>query len=89
MRTIYIDSDYKCHISNDGTMTEVQTDFFDGKCDFYVEGFCYDTSKGYVQIYPWKDHNQLEAAQREYGRSQIEEYESALSEIENALGVST
>ena len=55
METIYITSDFKCHVTNDGTMTAVETDFFIGKCDTFVEGYCYDTSKGYVQIYPWKD----------------------------------
>ena len=38
MRTIYIDADFKCHVTNDGTMAAVETDFFDGKCDAYVEG---------------------------------------------------
>jgi len=32
MKTIYIDSDFKCHVSNDDTMRAVETDFFDGKC---------------------------------------------------------
>ena len=36
---IYIDSDFKCHITDDGTMTQVETDFFDGKCDTYIEGY--------------------------------------------------
>ena len=27
---IYIDADFKCHVSDDGTMTAVETDFFDG-----------------------------------------------------------
>lgn len=66
MRTIYIDSSYKCHIVNDGTMTAVETDSFDGKCDAFVEGYCYDTSKGYVKIYPWKPFSELDAAQRQY-----------------------
>ena len=87
---IYIDSNFHCHTTNpDGVFREVEDSFFDNKCTAFIEGYCYDDRNGYVQIYPWKDHNQLEAAQREYGRSQIEEYESALSEIENALGVST
>ena len=30
MKTIYIDSDFKCHLVDDGTMTAVETDFFDG-----------------------------------------------------------
>ena len=28
MKTIYLDSDFKCHVSNDGTMLAVETDFF-------------------------------------------------------------
>lgn len=37
MRTIYLDSEYRCHVTNDGTMTDIETDFFDGKCDAYIE----------------------------------------------------
>lgn len=80
MRTIYIDSNYKCHVADDGTMTAVETDFFDGKCDTFVEGYCYDDRKGYLQIYPWKPYNELDAAQREYERELLKEYEAALSE---------
>lgn len=36
---IYIDSEYRCHVQNDGTMKEVETDFFDGMCDTYIEGY--------------------------------------------------
>lgn len=80
MRTIYIDFDYRCHVTNDGTMTAVETDFFDGKCDTFVEGYCYDTRNGYVQIYPVKPFGELDAAQREYERKLLEEYEAALAE---------
>ena len=80
MRTIYIDSDYKCHVTNDGTMRAVEDDFFDGKCDTFVEGYCYDDSKGYVQIYPVKPFSELDAAQREYERELLKEYEAALAE---------
>ena len=75
MGTIYIDSDYKCHVANDGTMTAVEDGFFDNKCDSFIEGFCYDTSKGYAQIYPWKDYAELDAAQREYEREQLTDLE--------------
>lgn len=30
MKTIYIDSDYICHVTNDGTMREIQTEAFGG-----------------------------------------------------------
>lgn len=37
--TIYIDFDFRCHLTNDGTMRSVETDFFNGKCKTYIEGF--------------------------------------------------
>lgn len=79
MRTIYIDSSYKCHVTDDGTMTAVETDFFDGKCDTFVEGYCYDDSKGYVQIYPVKPFSELDAAQREYEKERLADMENALA----------
>ena len=39
--TIYIDSEYICHLVNDGTMAEVETDVFDGKADAYIQGYRY------------------------------------------------
>lgn len=39
MKTIYIDSEFKCYVSDNGTMTDVETDFFDGKCDTFIEGY--------------------------------------------------
>lgn len=85
--TIYYDSLYHCHRINDGTMTPVETDFFFGKCDEFLEGYCYDISKGYTQIYPWKSFDELDNVQREYERQMLADYESALAEIEAALGV--
>ena len=88
MRTIYIDSDYRCHPVNDGTMTAVETDFFDGKCDTFVEGYCYDTRNGYVQIYPFLPYNELDDAQREYEKQLIIEYEEELAELhENSVSI--
>lgn len=96
--TIYFDLEYKCHIADDGTMTAVDTDAFDGKCDAYIEGYRFVPSgetwtredgvefEGEM-IAPWKDYNELDATQREYERQQLAQYESALSEIETALGV--
>ena len=37
--TIYIDSDYKCHVSPGEGLTAVETDAFNGKCRQYVEGY--------------------------------------------------
>jgi hypothetical protein len=77
--TIYVDSLNHCHRVDDGTMTAVETGFFIGKCDAWVEGYCYDTSKGYTQIYPWKPDTELDNAQREYERQLLAEYTVALS----------
>ena len=106
MKTIYLDSDFKCHISNpDNTYMAVETNAFDGKRDTYIEGYRYvpsgktwTRSDGAVfageMVAPWKPWAELDAAQREYEREQYQavvaqnaEYEAALSEIEEALGV--
>ena len=91
MKTIYIDSECKCHVSNDGTMSAVETEFFDGKCDAFIEGYrfvpdgeSWTRSDGEVfhgeMISPWKDYDELDNAQREYERQLLAEYEAALAE---------
>lgn len=85
MRTVYIDEKNHCHVTDDGTMTAVETEFFDGKCDSFVEGYCCEMEN--MAIYPWKPYEELDTAQREYERKLLSDYESALAEIEAALGV--
>lgn len=98
MKTIYIDSDFKCHLTDDGTMTAVETDFFDYICDTMLEGYrfvpfgeTWTREDGEVfdgeMIAPWKPWQELDDAQREYERELLAQYEQALSEIETALGV--
>ena len=100
MRTIYYDNDFKCHVTNDGTMIPVETTAFDGKCSAYIEGYrfvpagaTWTRPDGVVfpgeMIAPWKDWRELDAAQRDYEREQLAAYEQAMSEIEAALGVTT
>ena len=100
MKTIYVDADFRCHTSDhDGVCTAAETDFFDGKCDAFIEGYrfvpagaAWTRPDGVVfageMISPWKDWRALDAAQRAYEREQLAAYEQALSEIEAALGVS-
>ena len=94
MKKIYIDSDFKCHVSNDGTMTAVETDWFDGKCDAFIEGYRFvpsgerwTRSDGEVftgeMIAPWKPYAELDAAQRQYEQALILDMQNAL----NKLGV--
>ena len=98
MKTIYVDSDYKCHVTNDGTMTAVETDFFDGKCDTFIEGYrfvpsgeSWTRSDGVEfhgeMISPWKDYAELDNAQREYERqllNELQENSIPISELESA-----
>lgn len=77
MRTIYIDSECKCHATNDGTMTAIETSFFNGKCDSFIEGYCI---KGNA-TYPWQPIAELDAAQREYERQQLKEYKTLIDEL--------
>ena len=77
MRTIYIDSDFRCHISDDGTMHAVETDFFDGKCDAYIEGYCCEVRENGTVFYPWKPYSELDAAQRRYELAQLADYKAA------------
>lgn len=77
MRTIYVDSDFKCHVANADGMTAVETDFFDGKCDAYIEGYCYNIEQG--AIYPCKPYSELETAQEEYENARLADAENALA----------
>lgn len=76
---IYIDSEHRCHLADDGNMSAVETEFFDGKCSTFVEGFCCEVKENAVVFYPWKPFAQLDAAQREYERARLEDAENALA----------
>lgn len=41
MKTVYIDSNFMCHLQNDGTMAEVQTDIFDSTVDDAIPYYRY------------------------------------------------
>lgn len=98
---IYIDNECKCHTTNpDGNFRAFDVPSFDGKCQTFIEGHRYcPADESYVrddgEVFcgeckvPWKPYNELDEAQRAYEQQQIAEYESALTEIETALGVST
>ena len=92
MKTIYIDSDFKCHLTDDGTRTAVETDYFDGICDAMLEGYrfvpaghSWTREDGVVfageMIAPWKPWQELDKAQREYERELLAEYAKALETV--------
>lgn len=90
---IYIDSEYRCHTTNtDGVFREVETDFFNGKCVAFIEGYrfvpegeSWTRSDSVVftgeMIAPWKDYAELDAAQREYEQQMLAEYAEALQTL--------
>ena len=83
---IYLDSDFRCHLSDDGTMTAVETDFFDGKCAEFIEGYRFVPSgsvwtrpDGVVfpgeMVTPWKDYRELEFAQAKENEMKAKAYD--------------
>ena len=92
MRTIYIDLDFRCHVNDDGSLTPIETDVFDGKCDAYIEGFrfvpngeSWTRKDGAVfhgeMVSPWKHYSELDSAQREYEKQLLAEYAEALGVV--------
>lgn len=98
--TIYIDSDYKCYVSAAEGRRAIETGFFDGKCEEWIESYRFvpedetwtredgEVFKGEM-VTPWKDLSEAYAAQAAYVTAQNAQYEVALTEIEAALGVTS
>lgn len=79
---IYIDKDYQCHVCDDGTMRSIDTDFFDGKCKTFIEGYRF-VPQGEIwvredgvefsgeMVCPWKPYEELEKAQTAWEHEQL------------------
>ena len=83
MKTIYLDSDFKCHAIDTGGLNPVETDAFDGKCDNFIEGYRFiPDSKSWTRqdgtvfygemIAPFMDYRILSAYQEQYKESATE-----------------
>lgn len=91
MKTIYIDSEFKCRTTNpDNAFRAVETDFFDGKCATFIEGYrfvpageTWTRSDGEVfrgkMVSPWTDYVLLQVAQLQY-QLDLAEAEAAYQE---------
>lgn len=87
--TIYVDNDYKCYVSDDGTRRAFDVPFFDGKCTEFIEGYRYVpegeewtredgmTFTG-VMITPWVDYRDLLVYQAAYLEEQLADADGAL-----------
>lgn len=98
MKTIYIDSDFKCYTTQnqEGTLIPYETTTFDGKCDTYIEGYRFvPGGKTWARedgvefsgemVAPWKPWGELDEAQREYEREQYAAVTAQNAEYEAAL----
>ena len=98
--TIYIDSDYKCYTAEAEGRRAVETEFFDGKCEEWIESYRFvpegetwtredeEEFRGEMAA-PWKDLSEAYTAQTAYLERQNAQYEAALTAIEAALGVTS
>ena len=93
--TIYIDSDYKCHLSDDGTRRAFDVPFFDGKCTEFIEGYrfipsgeTWIRSDGQMftgeMISPCRDYSQISEIQAAVDRAQAQAQQT-INEYEQAL----
>lgn len=87
---IYLDEDFKCRVAGGGRA--VETAFFEGKCDAFIEGYRFvpggerwTRSDGVVfegeMFAPWQDFEALDAAQRAYEQEKIAEYEALINAL--------
>ena len=89
---VYIDADCKCHVEYADGLTAIETDFFDGKCKEFIEGYRFvPADKVWLRedgeeftgemISPWKLYKELDQAQREYERELAEAARILLGEV--------
>ena len=89
---IYIDGNYLCHTSNPGGYREIKTDFFDGKCSEFIEGYRFVPSGetwtsplGVVisgeSIFPAVDYKTLERLQASFDEG-VTKSETELADLQ-------
>ena len=89
---IYLDEDFRCYVSSGDGLTEVETDFFDGKASEFVEGYRYiPAGSTWIRsdgvefhgemVAPWKDSTELDAIQHDYVERQNEELLSTIADM--------
>lgn len=92
---IYLDAEYKCCLTDDGTMRAVETEAFDGKCAAYIEGFRYVPEGEAWQrddgelfngpmLAPWRDYALLLELQAQH-EAYLAEAEAAYQEGVNSI----
>lgn len=93
---IYIDDEFKCHTQAADGLTAVETDFFDGMCAAYIEGYRFvpdgeiwtaadGTAFRGEMIAPWKPWAELDGIQRAYEREQVQSLTAQNAELLDAM----
>lgn len=95
--TIYIDSDYKCHTTEDDGYRAIETSFFDGKCPEWIESFRYvpegetwtrEDGEAFTNMAaPWKDLGEAYAAQAAYLEQLLAASQAQAADMQAALEV--
>ena len=96
---IYINEEYICYVEPAQGRIEIETDFFNGKCKTFIEGYRFVpsgqtwTRSDGVQfvgemIAPATDYTIIASAQTQYEADQLEQ-NATLTEIAEALGIVT
>lgn len=92
---IYIDSDFRCHTSAGEGLAPVKVEFFDGKCQRFIEGYRFvPAGQTWVRsdgvafsgemIAPAEDSRIPEAAQTAYEEA-LSESEEKINDLTSAL----
>lgn len=96
--TIYIDDDYKCYVSAADGRRAVETEFFNGKCDEWIESFRFvpagetwtredgEAIRGEMAA-PWKDLSEAHTAQAAYLEQQLAASQAQAADMQAALNV--
>ena len=84
MKTIYLNKDFQCSVTEKtDTVHSIETDFFDGKCNAYIEGYRFvpagqqwTRKDGVVftgeMVAPFKDSTQLNMVQSLYEQLSVD-----------------
>lgn len=81
---IYLDKDFRCHAAPGDGLREVETDFFDGKCAAFVEGYRFiPAEESWTREDGTVFTGEMVAPVRDY--AELEEIQSAVNQVQAEL----
>lgn len=96
--TIYIDSNYKCYVSSAEGRRAIETSFFDGKCDEWIESYRFvpagetwtrENGEKFTgeMMSPWKPLDEAYAAQTAHLEQLLAASQAQVTDMQAALEV--